>query len=106
MKYPNFFPFKIWQVVQVFKKKPLYGVKEGGGELQHCQSSTREISHGYSSGRKVDFLRFLIYFGNLLEPIGMTIFRKKFVITLVHFFSQKPFVMSHTGILLAHGPQN
>jgi hypothetical protein len=24
MKYPNFFPFKIWQVVQVFKKKNLY----------------------------------------------------------------------------------
>jgi len=73
-------------------------VKDGGGVLEHCRSSTREISHGYSSGRKVDFLKIPGIFWRLAGTycLGMTIFIKKILISLVHlFFHKNPLYESH-----------
>ncbi len=37
MKYPNFFSFQnLASCTSFLKKNPLYGVKQGYGELQHC----------------------------------------------------------------------
>jgi hypothetical protein len=52
MKYPNLFPFKIWQVVQVLKKNPLYGVKQGCGELQYADHPQEKLAMAIVQGGK------------------------------------------------------